>query len=58
MGAGHELAFVQLELKEPNDPLTETITKLIVEIAQTGEKDASMICARALSLLRDERKAS
>jgi hypothetical protein len=58
MGEAYELALEQLELKDRDDQLTESIAKLIVEIAQTGEKDANMICARALSLLRDERKAS
>jgi len=57
MGAAYELALVQLELKDRDDPLTESIAKFIVEIAQTGEKDPGMICARALSLLRGDCKA-
>lgn len=53
----YELALVRLELKDRDDPLTETIARLIVEVAQTGEKDPKTICARALSLLRGDRKA-
>ena len=57
MGEAYELALIQLDLKNRYDPLTESIARLIVEIAQTGEKDPRMICARALSLLRGDRKA-
>jgi hypothetical protein len=54
----YELALLQLELKDRDDPLTETIATLIIEVAQTGEKDPCMICARALSFLRGDRQAS
>jgi hypothetical protein len=57
MGEAYELALAQLELKNRYDPLTESIARLIIEIAQTGEKDPKIICARALSLLRSDRKA-
>jgi len=52
MGEAYELALVHLELKDRDDPLTETIAKLIVEVAQTGEKDPKRICAIALSHLK------
>ncbi len=39
LGDAYELALAKLGLKERNDPLTEIIAKLIIEIAQTGEKD-------------------
>jgi len=52
MGEAFELALVHLELKDRDDPLTETIARHIVEAAQTGEKDPSRICAIALSQLR------
>jgi hypothetical protein len=58
MAEAYELALLQLELKDRDDPLTESIATLIIEVAQTGEKDATMICARALSLLREDRQAS
>ena len=49
MGEAYETALVQLELKDRDDPLTETVAKLIVDVAQTGVKDPEMICALALS---------
>ena len=52
MGDAYELALVELQLKDRNDPLTETVAKYIVEVAQTGEKDHKTICALALSRLR------
>jgi hypothetical protein len=38
MGDAYELALAQLGLKDRNDPRTETVAKLILEIAQTSEK--------------------
>jgi hypothetical protein len=51
MVAAYELARAQLGLEDRNDPLTETVARLIIEFAQTGEKDSAVICARALSRL-------
>ena len=53
MGDAYELAFAQLGLKDRNDPLTETVAKLVIEIAQTGQQDPKMICAIALRRLND-----
>ena len=53
MSDAYERALVALELKDRDDPLTETIAKLIVEIAQTGEKDPRSICEHALRRLRE-----
>jgi hypothetical protein len=52
MGEAYELALVELGLKNRNDPLTEIVAKLIIEVAQTGLKDSRTICANALSQLR------
>jgi hypothetical protein len=52
LGDAYELALDRLELKDRDDPLTESIARLIIEIAQTGEKDTNTICALALSRLR------
>jgi hypothetical protein len=56
LGDAYELALAELGLKERNDPLTEIIAKLIIEIAQTGEKNSEKICALALSCLEDENR--
>jgi len=59
MTAAYELVLVDLGLKDRNDPLTDVVAKLIIEIAQTGEKDSQRICALALARLRGtDREAS
>jgi hypothetical protein len=59
MGDAYERALVVLDLKDRDDPLTETIAKFIVEVAQTGVKDPEMICTLALGRLRElDREAS
>ena len=59
MVEAYEKALEQLELKDRDDPLTETIARYVVEVTQTGEADPDKICAIALSYLRDtDRKAS
>jgi hypothetical protein len=51
MTDAYEQALVVLGLEDRNDPLTESIAKLIVEAAQTGEKDPETICRNALRRL-------
>jgi hypothetical protein len=52
MEEAYELALVRLGLPGGTDPLNEAVAKLIVEAAQTGEKQSERICALALSILR------
>ena len=54
----YEHALVNLELKDRDDSLTESIAKLVVEAGQTGAKDPKMICDLALRWLRTDRAAS
>lgn len=49
--AAYERALVQLGLNDRNDPLTDTVARLIIEVAQTGVKDRDVMCALALSRL-------
>jgi hypothetical protein len=59
MCAAYERALAQLGLNDRNDPLTAVVARQIIEIAQTGEKDAGLICALALHRLRGaDREAS
>jgi hypothetical protein len=51
MTTAYEAALVELKLADRNDPLTETIARKIVEIAQTGERDPERLCQRALAEL-------
>jgi hypothetical protein len=53
MANAYERAIVELGLKDRNDPLTETVAKFIIEIAQTGEKDSKTICELALHRLNE-----
>ena len=39
---------MELGLKDRNDPLTEIVAKVIIEIARTGEKGPHLICEAAL----------
>jgi len=39
MQVAYEQALILLELKDREDPITESIARLIIEVAQTGEKD-------------------
>ena len=60
VGIRPSLNFIlaELGLKDRNDPLTETVAKLIVEIAQTGEKDPKTICTFALRRLNEPDRAA
>lgn len=51
LGTAYERALAQLGLVDRNDPFTETVAKMIIEVAQTGEKDPDLICALALGRL-------
>ena len=44
----YEQTLSTLCIKDRNDPLTELIAKKIIKIAQTGVKDPSEICKRAI----------
>jgi hypothetical protein len=57
MCEAYELALQHLELKDRDDPLTETIATHVVEAAQTGVKEPEIICHQALILLRRVRRA-
>jgi hypothetical protein len=51
MTAAYETAREQLGLKDRSDPLTELVARKIIEIAQTGVRDPSQLCERALSAI-------
>jgi hypothetical protein len=48
MTTAYEKAFLLLGLKVRTDPLTETVARHIIEVADTGEKDPDLSCALAL----------
>lgn len=48
MAAAYEECLRILKLADRSDPITETVAKAIIEIAQTGERDPVRICHLAL----------
>lgn len=59
MGSAYEQALLQLGLKDRTDPLTTTVARQIIEIAQTGQRDPALLCALALRRLNNtDREAS
>jgi hypothetical protein len=49
--AAFEDSLRALKLADRSDPLTETIAKKLIEIAQTGERDPRQLRRRALAAL-------
>jgi hypothetical protein len=47
----YDAALQLLRLTDRTDPVTEIIAKKIIEIARSGERDPSKICARAIKEL-------
>jgi hypothetical protein len=58
MGIAYERALVMLRLKSRDDPVSEKVAKLVIEVAKTGVTDPEMICALALRRLNDKRNRS
>jgi hypothetical protein len=51
MTAAYEECSQVLKLVNRSDPITELLAKYIIEVARTGERDASKICALTLERL-------
>jgi hypothetical protein len=51
MTAAYEECLRVLKLVNRSDPITELLAKYIIEVAQTGERDPSKICALTLERL-------
>jgi hypothetical protein len=49
--SAYEQALSELGLKDRNDPLTEMIAKKIIEIGQTGVREAAQISRLAIKAL-------
>ncbi|MHC4049873.1 hypothetical protein [Bradyrhizobium sp. 25ACV] len=48
LSKAYEQALRTIGVQDRNEPLTELIAKKIIEIGQTGLKDPSDICGRAV----------
>lgn len=51
LAAAFEAALSKLRLIDRKDPLTTTIAKLIIQLAQDGERDPKKLCDEALKIL-------
>ena len=51
MAAAYEECLRILKLADRSDPITETVAKAIIEIAQTGERDPLRMCRLALQTI-------
>ena len=49
--AAYEEARQALGLVDPSDPLTETVARKILEVAEAGERDPNVIRQRAMDNL-------
>ena len=58
MCTAYEAALANLKLRDRNDPLTLEIAKVIIEVAQTGERDPMRICTLALERVESAADAS
>jgi hypothetical protein len=54
MCVAYERALATLGLIVPSDTVARNLAKLIIETAQTGEKDPKRICAAAVKLMDDK----
>jgi hypothetical protein len=52
MGLAFEMTRAALRLADRNDPATEMVAKNIIELANTGERDADRLCELALKDFR------
>ena len=52
MVAAYEDCLQTLGLADRSDPVTEKIARQIVEIAQTGERDPTVVSKQALEVLQ------
>jgi hypothetical protein len=51
LSKAYEQALRTIGVQDRNDPLTELIAKKVIEVGQTGLKDPSDICGRAIDEL-------
>lgn len=55
MGVAFEMACVALGLAERGGLANEVVARRIIELAKTGERNADLLCERALTEIRAQR---
>jgi len=58
LAAGLEAALTDLGIKDRNDPMTNSVAKLIILLAKDGERDSTSLTKRAVEIVRNSRADS
>ena len=53
LGASLESALADLGIKDRNDPMTNSVAKLIILLAKDGERDSTSLTKRAVEIVRN-----
>jgi len=53
LAVGLESALTHLGVKDRNDPMTNSVAKLIIQLAKDGERDSTSLAKRAVEIVRN-----
>ena len=53
LAVGLESALTDLGIKDRNDPMTNSVAKLIIQLAKDGERDPTSLAKRAVEIVRN-----
>ena len=53
LAVGLESALTDLGIKDRNDPMTNSVAKLIILLAKDGERDSTRLAKRAVEIVRN-----
>jgi len=53
LAASLESALTHLGVKDRNDPMTNSVAKLIIQLAKDGERDSTSLARRAVEIVRN-----
>ena len=53
LAVGLESALTDLGIKDRNDPMTNSVAKLIIQLAKDGERDSTSLAKRAVEIVRN-----
>ena len=53
LAVGLESALTDLGINDRNDPMTNSVAKLIIQLAKDGERDSTTLAKRAVEIVRN-----
>jgi hypothetical protein len=53
LGASLESALTDLGIKDRNDPMMNSVARLIIQLAKDGERDSTSLAKRAVEIVRN-----